>query len=98
MADKKRLTALIFAALVFFALTASLFVIALETDHDCTGDNCPVCAAINVFRNTLKALGGALAAAGAAVFCLCSGVCAFLLSFAKANGKTPVALKVKLLN
>ncbi|MDO4344909.1 MAG: hypothetical protein Q4C50_08920 [Eubacteriales bacterium] len=44
---------LIFAAAVFLSM---LFIVK-EADHDCAGENCPVCACIHQAERTLKQLG-----------------------------------------
>ncbi len=98
MTNKKRFAAIALAVLVLFVLMTSLFVIAHEADHDCTGENCPVCAVIAFCRNTLKTLGDALIAAAVVFgcFCLAGSVTAF--SRAEIYSETPISLKVKLLN
>lgn len=98
MTNKKRLAAVILSALVLFALVTSLFVIIHEADHDCIGENCPVCAVIAVCQNTLKTLGSIPGAVALAFACFCStaSVIAFFLTVS--YNKTPVSLKVKLLN
>ncbi len=99
MTNKKRLAALILAVLVLLALMTSLFVIIHEADHDCTGEDCPICAVIAVCRNTLKLLGDALAALAVVFACFCfAASSAILYFFEKTNQETPVSLKVKLLN
>ncbi len=98
MTNKKRLAAFIFAALVLFALMTSLFVIIHEAGHDCSGENCPVCAVIAVCQNTLKTLGGIVGAAALAFACFSftASVIAFFRTIS--YNVTPVSLKVKLLN
>lgn len=56
MTKKHCITALLMAALVLFVMTFSLFVIAAEADHDCSGEDCPICAVIAICENTIKAL------------------------------------------
>ncbi len=98
MTNKKRFAAIALAALVLFVLMTSLFVIAHEADHDCTGENCPVCAFIAVCRNTLKTLGDALIAAAVVFGCLCLAWSAAAFSRTEIYNESPVSLKVKLLN
>lgn len=98
MADKKRLAAVILAALVLFALMASLIVIIHEADHDCIGENCPVCAVIAACKNTLKKFGGIPGAAAFALACLCFTASVVALFSTVTYNETPVLLKVKLLN
>ena len=98
MTNKKRVVAVILSALVLFALMTSLFVIMHEADHDCIGENCPVCAVIAVCQNTLKTLGGIVGAAALAFACFSftASVIAFFRTIS--YNETPVSLKVKLLN
>ncbi len=57
MSFKRRVLAGILALLVFCALTFSVSFIILEVDHDCAGDDCPVCAIITACVNAVKASG-----------------------------------------
>lgn len=57
MGKRNRRFALLLALAVFFVILFSVFYIAAETDHDCIGDNCPICYQISVCENTLKSLG-----------------------------------------
>lgn len=98
MAKKRILIAVAFAAFVLFAVMASALVIAHEADHDCAGDDCPVCAAIAICQNTLKTLGYALGVV--AFITVCIVFLRFLRSLFRAVSfnHSPVLLKVKLLN
>ena len=98
MTNKRRLAAVVFAAVVLIAAAASVFVIAHEADHECIGDNCPVCAVITLCQNTLKTLGETLVSAAAVL--ACAGFAGLLRPFSGvfSRSKTPVSLKVKLLN
>ena len=98
MTNKKRLAGVILAALILFALMTSLLIIIHEADHDCTGENCPVCAVISVCQNTLKTLGGIPGAAALAFACFCFTASVIAFSRIISYKETPVSLKVKLLN
>ncbi len=77
MEKKKRIAALFLAMTVLFVVIYSALFIAVEADHDCVGENCPICYQINVCQNALKNLSLAVSAAGfAAVFTytLCRGI------------------------
>lgn len=43
-------------AFITVALFSMLFIVK-EADHDCTGENCPICACIHQAEQTLKQLG-----------------------------------------
>lgn len=55
---KRTFVSIICAVLLLTALCSSLFIMK-EADHDCTGADCPICAAISEAENTLKKLGNA---------------------------------------
>ena len=44
---KKKCTAAIICILFVFVTFASLFYIVKEADHECTGENCPICACVH---------------------------------------------------
>ena len=97
MKNIKRTTAVLLAALVLFAVISSLFAVIHEAHHDCTGENCRVCAMVAVCRTTLRTLADALIAAAAVSACLCTALP--VIYFSRAYfGKTLISLKVKLLN
>ena len=54
---KKKCIAAIICILFVFVTFASLFYIVKEADHECTGENCPICACVHQAHQTLKNLG-----------------------------------------
>lgn len=98
MKRTRRLAAFAFAVLFLVTMITSFLVVAFEANHDCIGDDCSVCAIIEVCRNTVKVLGSTLAAAACiAAFGRVSFASDPLLP-ALAASKTPVRLKVKFSN
>lgn len=95
MTRPKRLAAVL-ALLVAFVMLFSVLYIALEADHDCSGDDCVICAQLQICGNLLRSLfltAALLAAAGA--FCTLAGFVAVEDSgFSRLH--TLIALKVKL--
>ena len=81
-----------------FVMLSSAIYLAVEADHDCSGDDCVICHQIGVCENLLKSLG--LAGAAAAISAAFTyTVCRAILPRAEMNGTlTLVALKVKLSN
>ena len=63
---KKRIMAVILAALVLIVMVSSSLYIAEHADHDCTGEDCSICQQIYLCTQTLKTL--SLAVIAAAVF------------------------------
>lgn len=93
---KKRIISLVVAVAVFFVMLYSALYIAAEANHNCVGENCPICYQISVCENTLKNLSLAVCAvafAAAFTYTLCRSI------FACADvtpSYTLVSLKVKL--
>ena len=65
--SNKILSILICITLLFVA-AASLFYLAEEINHSCTGENCPVCANMHQAEQTLKNLGTGVIANVVSVF------------------------------
>ncbi len=96
MTKKKRIISLVVAVAVFFVMLYSALYIAAEANHDCVGENCPICYQISVCENTLKNLSLAVCAvafAAAFTYTLCRSIsaCADVTP-----SYTLVSLKVKL--
>ena len=89
-----RLLAAVLAVVMLF----SAVYLAVEANHDCSGDDCAICRQISVCENLLKSLG--LAGAAAAISAAFTyTVCRAILPCAEMTDTlTLVALKVKLSN
>ena len=98
MNNKRRVMAVILTAVVLCAVISSLFAVIHEAHHDCTGENCRICAMIAVCRGTLRSIADALVASACVFACLCFALSVIYFSRAAADNKTPISLKVKLLN
>ena len=96
MTKKKRAFAALLALALLFVLLSSACYIALESGHDCIGDDCPVCCRIGFCKLVLKTVGRA-AVTGVAVASAGAVVCA-LTHFIVKTGNRPslITLKVKL--
>lgn len=96
MEKKKRIAALLLAVTVLLVMLYSALFIAVEADHDCVGENCPICYQISVCQNTLKNLSLAVCAvafAAAFTYTLCRSIS---VCTDYAQSYTLVSLKVKL--
>ncbi len=96
--QQKRFTAGIMALMMLVIVLFSVSFIAAEADHDCRGDDCPICACIRLCENSLEQIGsGAVAQAAfiipAILFCI-----SILFSVCVCRQKTPVSRKVRLNN
>lgn len=65
--DKKKITAVLLAGMLVVVLFCSALYIAAEANHDCAGENCPICYQINACRHNLKDITPAVCAAALAV-------------------------------
>ncbi|MCR5538454.1 MAG: hypothetical protein K6F13_04200 [Lachnospiraceae bacterium] len=92
-----RLFSALLAALLIFLVVCSSCVLAAEAGHDCTGDDCEVCAFLEECRVNIRRAGSGIAPAAAlfaaAVFVpmLCAGIAAVSRS-----SLTLIAQKVRL--
>ena len=86
------------AAVLAVVMLSSAIYLAVEANHDCSGDDCAICRQISICENLLKSLG--LAGAAAAVTAAFTyTVCRAILPCTEMTGTlTRVALKVKLSN
>ena len=98
MTKKFRFLTGLLAAMLAVVMLSSAVYIAVEADHDCSGEDCAICRQISTCENLLKSLGvaGTAAAVTAALpYTLCKAV----LPCTETIGTlTLVSLKVKLSN
>ena len=88
------IAALILLAAVLF----SAFFLALEADHDCAGDDCPICACILLCEKTLRVVGGGFAARSGAVLPILPLLSAAVFCAAMLTRETRVSSKLWLNN
>lgn len=93
---KRRLLAGVLALLVLLALLVSALYLIAEADHDCTGEDCHVCAQLRLCENLLRRFAAvAVTAAALAVVCLAP---AAACSACAVRRMTPVSGRVRLNN
>lgn len=98
MKKTSKIAAVLLTVVLCISMLGAAFCIAEHTHHDCAGESCAVCA---VLEQCGERLHTAVSAASAAVMLLLFALYAVSLTAAvlrESAGKTPVALKVKLLN
>ena len=98
MTNKRRIISFLMILLIVFVLVSSFWFILHETHHDCSGEDCPVCAMIAVCKNTLKSVFAALTLVLSALAASSAGRSAGASTVLCVRDETPVSLKVKLLN
>jgi len=98
MTNKNRAVTLILAIAIGFTILFSFFCIAVQPDHDCIGEDCPVCTQISLCEDTVKSLELAvlkiIAAIISAYFCIIQ----INVPVPYRKQVTPVSMKVKLSN
>ena len=87
------------AAVLAVVMLSSAVYLAVEANHDCSGEDCAICHQISVCENLLKSLGLAGAAAAAITAAFTYTMCRAILPCTEMSGTlTLVSLKVKLSN
>lgn len=68
--NKLRIAAILLILAVLFFVLFSVFFIVHEADHDCSGDDCPVCMLIQIYEDNIRQVGSgdAASATGILVF------------------------------
>ena len=94
----RKMTASVISTVMLVVLLFSAFYIATEEEHNCTGEDCPICACMEQCVNNLRQMGdGAVSQVLSALFCIF-----FLLSLSSQETNlscvTPVTQKVRLNN
>ena len=82
--------------LVIVLFSASF--IAAEADHDCSGDDCPICACIQQCENTLRQIGSCAVGQSAVIIPAILFFISVLFSACIYRQETPVSRKVRLNN
>ena len=96
--DLKRIAAGFLGLLVLAAVLFSAFYIAVEADHDCAGEDCPVCLCIRFCADTLNLFRQkAITVARILLPALCFSAAAAVFS-ALMTEESPVKGKVRLNN
>ena len=93
---RRRLISGLLAVLMLSVMLFSALIIVHEADHDCIGEDCPICACIHQCENTLQQLGSGVTAQFAVVI---PAIFIFLLAFLRMTElpqETLVSRKVRL--
>ncbi len=93
-----RITVGIMGLMMLVIVLFSAFYIAAEADHECCGEDCPICACIQQCENTLRGIGdgAAVKSASVAPAILISPAAAFVITAVSQD--TLVSRKVRLNN
>ena len=97
MTDRKRVGALLLCIGLILVLSASIAFIAHEADHDCCGEDCPICRTVAINISLLRTLGLAVLAALFLFFLLSvRPVRSRRERYARFLSGTPVSWKIRL--
>ena len=94
----KRMSAGIMLVMVLVFMLFSTFYIVAEADHDCAGEDCPVCACLQQCENTLSQIGFGAATAVFSWMPLVSILLLLCFSACNPSQGTLVSLKIRLNN
>lgn len=93
---KKKSLALLSAVFILVVLLFSFLFILVEADHDCHGDDCPICKIVAIAQNVVRGIAaGGLSSALLIAFILAANKYLFPTE-QKRRYVTPVSLRVKL--
>ncbi len=93
-----RFTAWILAVLVVLLMLVSYSFIAKEANHDCTGEDCPVCAFIQQCESTMHRIGSGLIIPAVCLIPVILCFFSILTTVTVILQETPVLNKVRLNN
>ncbi|MBR1422416.1 MAG: hypothetical protein IJ571_03080 [Ruminococcus sp.] len=95
---KQRIIALVFALLLGVIILGSSLFVALESDHECIGEGCEICLAVEQCEKVLSAVSLAVGAFFAAAFLSVAAAAVIIIDMTAHRSATPISLKVKLLD
>ncbi len=96
---KKRLTAIIILAVYCFVIGISFTFIIVNSEHKCSGVDCPICLEIQRYETIIHNISGGLRKLAIIIFVLCLFAAEIILSYRRIqNSTTLVSLKIELLN
>ena len=94
----KRIFAGIIVMLMLIGSMFSIFIIAHEADHDCTGEDCPICASIAQVENLFQQIGEVKASDALTAIPLVLLVLSVHVRVPLIMQETPVSTKVRMNN
>ena len=96
---KKRLTAIIILAVYCFVIGISFSFIILNSNHKCSGSDCPICSEIQNCEAIIHNISGGFCKLALIIFTLCFFTAEIIQQYkTMRNSKTLVSLKIELLN
>lgn len=96
--NSNRIIAAIMGFMMLVVVLVSASYVAVEAVHDCTGEECPICACINQCENTLRQVGGGVELQIDSVFSVFFILIMAVPASVSLTAETPVSRKIRLNN
>ncbi len=88
----------IMAAMVIFVMLFSAIFVVSHTDHDCAGEDCPICACICLCENLLHGTVDSSMVSSVGILPVVLNTASILISYCVVISGTPVSVKVRMNN
>lgn len=95
---RTRHLALLICLCFIFVFLFSLTYITVEANHDCTGENCPICACIHSAERTLQQMGSGVMLSFLVISSLITILSSFISRLPIFPCTTPVSQKIRMNN
>ena len=96
--NSNKIIAVIMGIMMLVVVLISASYVAVESGHDCTGEECPICACINQCENTLRQVGGGVDFQADTVLPVVFILIMAVSGSAILTAETPVSRKIRLNN
>ncbi len=93
-----RITACIMGLMMLVIMLFSAFYIAAEADHECSGEDCPICACIQQCENTLRSIGDGISVSSSVIIPFLFVLLGAVLFVIAVSSDTLISRKVRLNN
>lgn len=96
--NSNKIIAAIMGVMMLVVVLVSASYVAVEAVHDCTGEDCPICACINQCENTLRQVGGGVDFQADTVLPVFFILIMAVPAAVSLTAETPVSRKIRLNN
>ena len=96
--NSNKIIAAIMGVMMLVVVLVSASYVAVESGHDCTGEECPICACINQCESTLRQVGGGVDFQADTVLPVVFILTMAVSGSAILTAETPVSRKIRLNN
>ena len=96
--NSKKIIAVIMGIMMLVVVLISASYVAVESVHDCTGEECPICACINQCESTLRQVGGGVDLQAEFILPVFFILITAVSASAALTAETPVSRKIRLNN